>query len=91
MRAADEVRWIRQALNNYPLSPVERRFVQGQLAVRRNYALLSALHVLRRRQENTLKEIMYLFRDDPVCAASWCVALPRVLYKALGETGGQEG
>jgi len=82
-RAADEVRWIRQALTTYPLSPRERRFVQDQIALHREEALTSALHLLRLREENPLKEIVCLLRDDPMCAAYWCVALPKLLYTKL--------
>ena len=83
LRIADEVRWNRQVLNDYPLSSGERRFLQQRLAEHREDALVSAVHLLRRRQQNTLKEIIYLWRDDPVCAASWCVALPKLVYTQL--------
>ena len=83
LRVADEVRWNRYVLNNYPLSPGEGRFLRERLAEHREAALVSALHLLRRRQEKALKEIVYLLRDDPVCAASWCVALPKLLYTTL--------
>jgi len=80
---ADWIRYMCHVLNEYPLSPGERRFLQNRLGEHREAALFSALHLLRRRQKNTLEEIMYLWRDDPVCAASWCVALPKILYTKL--------
>jgi len=83
VRLADELRIWCHVLNTYPLSPDERRLLQELIAERREEALVPALHSLRRRQENTLKEIMYLLRDDPVCAVSWCVALPKLLYTRL--------
>jgi len=83
VRIADEVRWKRQVLNDYPFSQGERRLLQERLAEHREDALVSAVHLLRRRQQNTLREIMYLWRDDPVCAAAWCVALPKLLYSQL--------
>jgi len=83
LRIADEVRWNRQVLGDYPLSASERRFLQERLAEHREDALVSAMHLLRRRQGNTLREIMYLLRDDPKCAASWCVTLPKLLYARL--------
>ena len=83
LQRTDEIRVHRYVLNNYPLTPGQRRFLQEGLAGHRDAALYSALYLLRRRQENTLKEIMYLWRDDPVCAASWCVALPKLLYTKL--------
>jgi len=83
VRVTDTLRWRRHVLKNYPLSPGERRFLQERLAEHREDALFSALHLLRRGQENALEEIMYLLRDDPVCVASWCLALPKLLYTKL--------
>ena len=83
LRDADEVRWRRHVLDNYPLTPRERRLLHERLGEHREAALLSALNLLRRRQEDTLKEIIYLLRDDPACAASWCLALPKLLYARL--------
>jgi succinoglycan biosynthesis protein ExoW len=83
VRVADEIRKQRHVLNNYPLSPNERRLLQETIDVRREAALVSALHLLKRRQENALKEIMCLLRDDPMCVASWCVSLPKLLYTRL--------
>lgn len=83
VRVADEVRWNRYVLNNYPLSSGERRFLQKRIAEHREAALVSAVHVLRRRQQNALKEVLYLLRDDPACAAWWCVALPKLVFSKL--------
>jgi len=83
VRVTDTLRWRLHVLKNYPLSPSERRFLEEQVAEHREDALFSALHLLRRRQEDALKETMYLLRDDPVCAATWCFALPRILYTKL--------
>jgi len=83
LRDADEVRWRRHVLDNYPLSPDERRLLHERLGEHREAALVSALNLLRRRRQNTLKEIMHLWRDDPVCAAAWCLALPKLLYTRL--------
>ena len=80
---ADEIRKQRHVLNNYPMSPDERRLVLETISLRREEALVSALSLLRRRQENPFREIMYLLRDDPVCAASWCVTVPKLLYRRL--------
>jgi succinoglycan biosynthesis protein ExoW len=83
MRVANEVRWTRHVLKGYPLNPAERQFLKERLAEHRETALVHALHLMRRRQENPLKEIMYLLKDDPVCAGSWCMALPKLLYTQL--------
>jgi len=80
VQVADDLRLRRHVLNNYPMSPGERRLLQEVIALRREEALVSALHLLRRRQENAVKEIIYLLRDDPLCTASWCVTLPKLLY-----------
>jgi len=83
MVLTDRIRTMRHVLKNHPLSPDERRFLQDRLAELREGALVSAAHVLRRRQENSLQEVMYLWRDDPGCAAAWCLALPKLLYAQL--------
>ena len=83
LRITNNIRWQRHVLTKHSLRPAERRFLQGQLAEHREQALVSALHLLRRRQESALKEILFLLRDDPVCAASWCVSLPKLLYTRL--------
>ena len=86
VRVADDLRVRRHVLNSYLLNPGERHLLQELIAVRREEALVSALHLLRRRQGNALTEVMYLWRDDPVCAASWCVTLPKLLYAQLRRT-----
>jgi len=83
VQRGDWISYLYHVLNNYALSPDERRLLLKLIAVRREDALLSALHLLRRRRENALKEIIYLFRHDPLCAASWCVTLPKLLYRKL--------
>jgi len=80
---ADAIRQQRHVLNNYPLSPDERRLLLERIVMFREEALVSAVHLLRRRRKNTVKEVMYLLRDDPLCVASWCVALPKLLYTNL--------
>ena len=81
VRLADGIRVRRYVLDNYPVSADERRLVQERIAAHRVDALVSALHLLRRRRENALKEILYLLRDDPMCLATWCVALPKLMYR----------
>ena len=76
----DAIRLRRHVLNNYLLSPCERRLVRERIAAHREAALVSALHLLRRRQADAFKETLNLLRSDPLCAASWCVALPKLLY-----------
>jgi len=80
---ADEIRKQRHVLKNYPMSSGERRLLLETIAMRREEALVSALALLRRRQKHALKEIVYLLRDDPLCAASWCVTLPKLLYRRV--------
>jgi succinoglycan biosynthesis protein ExoW len=82
VRLADELRGLRQVVNSHLLSPADRRLTQSRIAARRQAGLLSALHLLRRRR-NVLGELFYLFRADPLCAASWCVDLPKLLYKRI--------
>jgi len=83
VRLADGIRMRRYVLDNYPVSANERLLVQGRIAVHREEALISALHLLRRRREGVFKEILYLLRDDPMCAATWCVTLPKLMYKKI--------
>jgi len=83
VRLADGIRVRRYVLHNYPLSPEDRRLLQKRIAAHRDDALVSALHLLRRGRENTLKEILYLLRDDPMCIAAWCGALPKLLYRKI--------
>ena len=54
--------------------------MQLQIAARRHAALYSTLHLLR-RGHNVLRDVLYLFRADPLCAASWCVDLPKLVYR----------
>jgi succinoglycan biosynthesis protein ExoW len=83
VRLADEIRLRRQVISTYPVSAEDRRLMQRAIADRRYEALASALHLLRRRRKDALKEILYLLRSDPVCAASWCVGLPNLLYRKI--------
>jgi succinoglycan biosynthesis protein ExoW len=83
VRLADEIRLRRHVIMHHPLSAVDRQLMHHAIAARRYAALYSALHLLRRRQPNTLRELLYLFRSDPLCAASWFVVLPRLLYRKL--------
>jgi succinoglycan biosynthesis protein ExoW len=83
IRVTDGIRLRRHVLNTYPLSPGERRLVRERIAAYRDEALVSALHLLRRRQADAFKEILYLLRSDPLCAASWCVALPKLMYSRI--------
>ena len=86
VRLADEIRWRRYMISDdplhNPLSTADRRLVQQAIATRRSTALYSALHLLRRRQ-NFFNEILYLLRSDPVCIASWCTDLPKLLYRKI--------
>jgi succinoglycan biosynthesis protein ExoW len=87
VRLADGIRMRRYVLDNYPVSADDRRLVQGRIAALRQEALGSALHVLRRRRENAFKEILYLLRDDPMCVVTWCVVLPKLLYRKTHRAG----
>jgi len=86
VRLADEIRWRRYVISNDPshnlLSIADRRLVRCAIAERRSTALYSLLHLLRRRQ-NVFREITYLFRSDPLCAASWCFTLPKLAYMRI--------
>jgi len=83
VRLADELRVRRYVLDRYPVSPVDRRLMRRTIANQRAAALYSALHLLRRRRKDVFKEILYLIRSDPVCAASWCIDLPKLLYRRI--------
>jgi len=83
VRLSDEIRLRRHMLHRFPVSSADRRFVRRAIAVRRHAALISALHLLRRRQAGALSEILYLLRADPLCAASWCVDFPKLLYRRI--------
>jgi succinoglycan biosynthesis protein ExoW len=86
VRLAEEIRCRRYVLTDdprhSPLSTADRQLLQRAIAVRRSIALLSTLHSLRRRQ-NAFKELPYLFRSDPLCVASWCADLPKLLYRKI--------
>jgi len=86
VRLAEEIRCRRHVINDdprhNPLGTADRRLLQRSIAERRSTALYSTLHLLRRRQ-NAFNELLYLFRSDPLCAASWCADLPKVLYRKL--------
>jgi len=81
VRLADEIHLRRHVLSTYPVSAGDRQLMQRAIAARRYMALYSALHLLRRRREDTLRELRYLLRSDPMCAASWCVKLPKLVYR----------
>jgi len=85
VRLADEIRLRRQVLHRYPVSVADRRLVRRAIAVRRHAALISALHLLRRRRAGAVGEIRYLLRADPLCAASWCVDFPKLLCRWILE------
>ncbi len=82
-RLADEIRLRRHVLNTYPVSRDDRRLMRDAIATRRYAALYSVLHLLRRGRPETLRELSYLLQADPLCAASWCVSLPKLLYRKI--------
>jgi succinoglycan biosynthesis protein ExoW len=82
VRLADELRWLRQLGSSGLLNPGDRKLIQSAMAARRQGALTSALHLLRRRR-NAFGEILYLLRTDPGCAASWCVHGLGLLYRRI--------
>jgi len=81
VRLTDEIRLRRHVLRKYHVSADDRHLMRRAIAARRFMALYSALHLLRRRQEGTFDEIRYLLRSDPLCAASWCVKFPKLVYR----------
>jgi len=81
VRLADEIHLRRHVLSSYPVSAGDRRLMRRAIAARRRMALYSALHLVRLGQEDALSEIRYLLRADPVCAASWCLNLPKFVYR----------
>jgi len=81
VRLADEIHLRRHVLSSYPVSEGDRQLMRRAIAARRHMALYSALHLVRRRQEDALREIRYLLRTDPVCAASWCLTFPKFVYR----------
>lgn len=82
VRSADELRWYGEMVNSRLLNPRDRRLMRARIAARRYEALISVLHLIRRRH-NVLRELTYLLRSDPACAVSWCIDLPRILYRKL--------
>ena len=83
VRLADEIRLRRHVLDRYPVSSHDRRLMRQAIDERRTEALYSVLHLLRRRRMSVLGELMYLLRADPLCVASWCIDLPRLLYRKV--------
>jgi succinoglycan biosynthesis protein ExoW len=86
VRLADEIYFRRHAIGNFALSDGERRLLRSGIASRRYSALRSALHVLRRRRKGAVREVLNLFRSDPVCMACWCIDLPKLLYRKIRRT-----
>jgi succinoglycan biosynthesis protein ExoW len=82
VRLADELRWNRQLIDSQLLSPGDRHLIKAAMAERRREALTSALHLLRRGRY-AHRELLYLFRTDPLCVVSWSIHLPRLLYSKL--------
>lgn len=81
IRLADEIRLRRHVLAHYPVvTGDDRRLMRTAISQRRGQALYSTLHLLRRRH-NVSREVLYLFRADPLCVVSWSVRLPAMLYK----------
>jgi len=81
VRLADEIYLRRHVLGSYPVSEGDRQLMRRAIAARRQMALYSSLHLVRRRREGAFREICYLLRADPACAASWCVNFPRFVYR----------
>ena len=81
VRLADEIHLRQRVLSTYPVSDGDRQLMRRAIVARRHMALYSALHLVRRRQEGAFREICYLLRADPACAASWCLNLPRFVYR----------
>jgi hypothetical protein len=83
VRLADEIRLRRHVIGSYPVRASDRRLMQLAIAERRSTALNSALHLLKRRRRGAFNEILYLLRSDPMCALSWCVDLPKLVYRKI--------
>jgi succinoglycan biosynthesis protein ExoW len=83
VRLADEIRLRRRVLRTYPVSSRDRQLMRRAIDDRRTEALHSTLHLLRRGQMRVLIETLYLLQADPLCAASWCIGLPKLLYRKL--------
>jgi succinoglycan biosynthesis protein ExoW len=82
VRLADEIRYARYVLRNQPVSRRDRPSMRSQIRARRYEALQSTLHLLRRRRQ-VLPGVVYLLRVDPLCAASWCLGVPKLLCRKL--------
>jgi succinoglycan biosynthesis protein ExoW len=83
VRLADEIQLRRRVLSSYPVSAGDRPLIQRAIRARRFMALYSALHLLRRNRGEAVREIFYLLRSDPMCSASWCIDLPKLLYRRI--------
>jgi succinoglycan biosynthesis protein ExoW len=81
VRLSDEITLRRSVLRGYPVSAPDRQLMRRAIANRRDAALYSSLHLLRRRREGTVREILHLLRSDPGCVPKWCVRLPQLLYR----------
>jgi succinoglycan biosynthesis protein ExoW len=81
VRLADEIHLRRHVLSSYPVSDGDRQLMRRAIAARRHMALYSAVHLLRRRREDALREIRYLLRADPACIGSWCLNFPKFVYR----------
>jgi len=81
VRLADEIQLRRHVLSSYPVSDGDRQLMRRAIAARRHMALYSALHLVRRRRKDSLREIRYLLRADPACTGSWCLNLPKFVYR----------
>jgi succinoglycan biosynthesis protein ExoW len=81
VRLTDEIRLRRHLLRNYQISSRDRRLMRRAIDHRRAEALVSALHLLRRGHSDVPGEILQLLRADPLCVASWCIGLPKLLYR----------
>jgi len=86
VRLADEIHLRRHVLKRYPISSDDRQVMRRAIAARRYLALYSAVHLLRRVPVDAMREILYLLRSDPLCAASWCVSLPKLVYRWISGT-----
>jgi hypothetical protein len=82
VRTGDEIRQYLQVVNSKLLTSNDKRLVRRKIGMRRREALMSALHLVKRRHD-VRKELMYLLRSDPLCAACWCVELSALLYIKL--------
>jgi succinoglycan biosynthesis protein ExoW len=88
VRLADEIHLRRHVMSHFPVRADDRELMQQAIEARRGQALYSALHLLRRRREHTVREILYLMRTDPASAAFWCAHLPQLMYRRLRKRKG---